>query len=76
VCLELTCNYGTETQDDFKYHAGNGERDGFGHVAFNTDDVYEACNMLEQKGAQFRNKPEGRMKMGMNFRGQCGFFGG
>lgn len=63
TCLELTYNYGTETQEDFKYHAGNGERDGFGHVAFNTDDVYEACNMLEQKGVQFKKKPdEGRMK--------------
>ena len=33
TALELTHNYGTETQDDFSYHAGNQERDGFGHVA-------------------------------------------
>jgi lactoylglutathione lyase len=33
VALELTYNYGTE-KDDFKgYHAGNEERDGFGHIA-------------------------------------------
>ena len=38
VTLELTHNYGTET-DDSKYHPGNEEKDGFGHVAFNTDDV-------------------------------------
>ena len=63
TCLELTHNYGTEDQDDFKYHPGNQEKDGFGHVAFNTDDVYEACTKLEEHGVQFKKKPdEGRMK--------------
>jgi lactoylglutathione lyase len=63
TCLELTYNYGTETQEDFKYHAGNDERDGFGHIAFNTDDVYDACERLEQNGVRFKKKPdEGRMK--------------
>ncbi|EKX31876.1 hypothetical protein GUITHDRAFT_149019, partial [Guillardia theta CCMP2712] len=49
--LELTHNYGTETDEAFKYHPGNQvaaeslaspdeaqERDGFGHVAFNCND--------------------------------------
>lgn len=63
TCLELTYNYGTEEQDDFKHHVGNQEKDGFGHIAFNTDDVYDACNVLEQKGVKFKKKPnEGRMK--------------
>mmetsp|Transcript_5589 Transcript_5589/g.8091 ORF Transcript_5589/g.8091 Transcript_5589/m.8091 type:complete len:349 (+) Transcript_5589:71-1117(+) len=63
TCLELTYNYGTEDQDEFKYHPGNQEKDGFGHVAFNTDDVYEACSKLEEQGVQFKKKPdEGRMK--------------
>ena len=45
VALELTHNHGTEDPDgDFKgYHAGNEERDGFGHVAVSCDDVYAAC---------------------------------
>ena len=61
--LELTHNYGTETQDDFKYHPGNQDKDGFGHVAFNCDDVYASSARLEEKGIQFKKKPDdGRMK--------------
>ena len=60
--LELTYNYGSEA-DDTKYHAGNEEKDGFGHIAFNCDDVYEACAKLEEQGVTFKKKPdEGRMK--------------
>ena len=62
TALELTYNYGSE-EDDTKYHPGNGEKDGFGHVAFNTDDVYAACEKLEKAGVAFKKKPdEGRMK--------------
>ena len=32
VALELTHNHGTE-DDDSTYHAGNAEKDGFGHIA-------------------------------------------
>jgi lactoylglutathione lyase len=61
--LELTHNYGTENDDSFKYHPGNQEKDGFGHIAFNCDDVYGSSAKLEEKGIQFKKKPdEGRMK--------------
>jgi len=74
--IELTHNHGTETQDDFKVWNGNTGADadgelhaetplarGFGHIAFNCDDVYEACGKLEAAGVKFRKKPdEGRMK--------------
>ena len=62
--LELTHNHGTEEQEDFKHFNGNEEgRQGFGHIAFNTDDVYAACDMLEMAGVTFKKKPdEGRMK--------------
>lgn len=30
--LELTWNYGTEKDADFKYHDGNSEPQGFGHI--------------------------------------------
>uniref|UniRef100_A0A7S1NJ34 Lactoylglutathione lyase n=1 Tax=Eutreptiella gymnastica TaxID=73025 RepID=A0A7S1NJ34_9EUGL len=63
VTLELTHNWGTETQEDFKYHPGNQEKDGFGHIAVNCDDVYARCAELEAKGVTFKKKPdEGRMK--------------
>jgi len=61
--LELTHNYGTETNYNFRYHAGNQEKDGFGHVAFNCLDVYDACAKLAEKKVTFKKKPdEGRMK--------------
>lgn len=30
--LELTWNYGTEKEEGFKYHSGNDEPQGFGHI--------------------------------------------
>lgn len=62
--LELTYNYGTDTDTSFQgYHPGNQEKDGFGHIAFSTNDVYEACQKLEDAGVTFKKKPdEGRMK--------------
>eukprot|EP00287_Rhodomonas_sp_CCMP768_P031535 CAMPEP_0202854138 /NCGR_PEP_ID=MMETSP1389-20130828/90844_1 /ASSEMBLY_ACC=CAM_ASM_000865 /TAXON_ID=302021 /ORGANISM="Rhodomonas sp., Strain CCMP768" /LENGTH=352 /DNA_ID=CAMNT_0049532713 /DNA_START=30 /DNA_END=1089 /DNA_ORIENTATION=- len=61
--LELTHNYGTEDDADFKYHPGNQEKDGFGHVAFNVNDVYATSDKLEAAGCSFKKKPdEGRMK--------------
>ncbi len=30
--LELTHNWGTETEPDFKYHDGNAQPQGFGHI--------------------------------------------
>jgi len=62
--IELTHNHGTENDPNFKYNNGNVEPNrGFGHIAFNTDDVYAACEKLEQAGAKFQKKPDdGRMK--------------
>lgn len=74
--VELTHNHGAETQADLKLWNGNTGRDadgelyaeepayrGFGHIAFNCDDVYDACAKLEAAGVKFRKKPdEGRMK--------------
>ena len=59
--LELTHNFGTEDASFKGYHPGNQEKDGFGHVAFNTDDVYAACELMEKAGISFKKKPdEGR----------------
>jgi len=63
VALELTHNHGTEKDESAKYHTGNQERDGFGHIAVNVDDVYATCEKLEKAGCTFKKKPdEGRMK--------------
>jgi len=77
--LELTHNHGTESDPDFKgYWSGNQGKDlpessplylkdgpvrGFGHVAFNVDDVYATSEALEKAGVKFQKRPdEGRMK--------------
>ncbi|CAJ1386975.1 unnamed protein product [Effrenium voratum] len=75
--LELTHNHGAESDASFKVWNGNTGRDagegpnfaeepaarGFGHIAFNCDDVYAASAKLEQAGVKFQKKPdEGRMK--------------
>eukprot|EP01094_Clydonella_sp_ATCC50884_P021123 TRINITY_DN4571_c0_g1_i2.p1 TRINITY_DN4571_c0_g1~~TRINITY_DN4571_c0_g1_i2.p1 ORF type:complete len:348 (+),score=100.22 TRINITY_DN4571_c0_g1_i2:76-1044(+) len=62
--LELTHNHGAEEDAELKYNNGNVEpHRGFGHIAFNTEDVYAACEKLAEKGVQFQKKPdEGRMK--------------
>lgn len=78
VALELTHNHGTEDDPTFKVWNGNTGRDagegspnysdapnarGFGHIAFNVDDVYAATDKLLANGVQFQKKPdEGRMK--------------
>jgi len=64
VTLELTHNHGTEEDGSFEgYHPGNKPGDGFGHIAFATDDVYKASDDLVAKGVEFKKLPnEGRMK--------------
>jgi lactoylglutathione lyase len=47
--LELTWNYGTEKDADFKYHNGNDEPQGFGHICVSVDDIQAACDRFEEK---------------------------
>lgn len=63
VCLELTHNYGTEKDDHFCVNNGNEEPyRGFGHIAFNTNDLQAAVKKLQQNNVKFRKLPEeGRM---------------
>lgn len=74
--LELTHNHGSENDDNFSVWNGNTGADasgalhadepkarGFGHIAFNTDDVYTASEELEKNGVKFHKRPdEGNMK--------------
>ena len=53
--LELTHNHGTENDADFKQYNGNEEgRQGFGHIGFLVDDVYEACDSIREMGYGFK----------------------
>eukprot|EP00929_Paragymnodinium_shiwhaense_P089939 TRINITY_DN5014_c0_g1_i2.p1 TRINITY_DN5014_c0_g1~~TRINITY_DN5014_c0_g1_i2.p1 ORF type:complete len:359 (+),score=70.25 TRINITY_DN5014_c0_g1_i2:70-1146(+) len=74
--LALMHTHGSEADPNFKLWSGNTGKDasgdlyadepayrGFGHIAFNVDDVYEACEKLEKADIKFQKKPdEGRMK--------------
>ena len=61
--LELTWNYGTEKDEDFKYHSGNEEPQGFGHIAVAVDDLDKACARFEERGVRWKKRlTDGRMK--------------
>ncbi|KAH7027915.1 lactoylglutathione lyase-like protein [Microdochium trichocladiopsis] len=61
--LELTWNYGTEKDADFKYHDGNSEPQGFGHICVSVDNLDAACARFEQMQANWKKRlTDGRMK--------------
>ena len=61
--LELTHNWGTENKENFSYHDGNKEPQGFGHIGFSVPDVYKASERFEKLGVNFIKKPDdGKMK--------------
>ena len=61
--LELTHNYGSEDKEDFSYHDGNSEPQGFGHICFNVPDLQAAVEWFDANGVTFKKRPdEGKMK--------------
>ena len=61
--LELTHNYGTESDAEFHYHSGNSEPQGFGHICFAVPNLQEAVAWFEQHQVIFKKRPEeGAMK--------------
>jgi len=62
--LNLVHYSGDEKNDELIMNNGNQKPyRGFGHIAFNCDDVYKSCDTLEKNGVKFHKKPDdGRMK--------------
>mmetsp|Transcript_78275 Transcript_78275/g.95807 ORF Transcript_78275/g.95807 Transcript_78275/m.95807 type:complete len:111 (+) Transcript_78275:3-335(+) len=62
--LELTHNWGTENDDNFSYHNGNDEPQGFGHIGFLVDDLNQTCDILENEcNVVFKKRPnDGKMR--------------
>ncbi|KAF4519694.1 hypothetical protein B566_EDAN003944 [Ephemera danica] len=61
--LELTHNWGTESDPDAKYHNGNSDPRGFGHIGITVPDVDIACKRFDELGVEFVKKPnDGKMK--------------
>ncbi|AMD21450.1 HER171Cp [Eremothecium sinecaudum] len=62
--LELTHNYGTESDPDFKINNGNQEpHRGFGHIAFTVADINKECERLEAEGVKFQKRlSDGRQR--------------
>ncbi|XP_075871515.1 lactoylglutathione lyase-like [Nelusetta ayraudi] len=61
--LELTHNWGSESDQNLKFHNGNREPLGFGHLGIRVPDVGEACRRFEELRVTFVKKPDsGKMK--------------
>ncbi|KAG4219559.1 hypothetical protein PC116_g31961 [Phytophthora cactorum] len=61
--LELTWNYGTEKDENFKYHDGNSEPQGFGHICVSVDNLDAACSRFEALNVNWKKRlTDGRMK--------------
>merc|ERR1719183_3403404 len=59
--LEMTHNHGTEKDDTFQVHTGNGDPvawNGFGHIGYIVDDLAACCDALEAMGVPFFKKPQ------------------
>ncbi len=61
--LELTHNWGTETDAEFKYHDGNAQPQGFGHICFSVPDLAAAVKWFDENNVTYVKRPEqGKMR--------------
>ncbi|GAA6231668.1 lactoylglutathione lyase-like [Lates japonicus] len=61
--IELTHNWGSESDENLSYHNGNNQPQGFGHIGIAVPDINAACKLFEERGVTFVKKPNsGKMK--------------
>jgi lactoylglutathione lyase len=61
--LEFTHNWGTESDPSFKYHDGNAQPQGFGHICFSVPDLDAAIRWFDSNDVPYIKRPEqGKMK--------------
>jgi lactoylglutathione lyase len=61
--LELTHNWGTESQADFRYHDGNAQPQGFGHICISVPDLDAAIAWFDENAVVYVKRPEqGKMR--------------
>lgn len=56
--LELTHNWGSEADADFKYHDGNAQPQGFGHICISVPDLDAAIRWFDGHGVPYVKRPE------------------
>lgn len=61
--LELTHNWGTQDDPAFKYHDGNAQPQGFGHICFAVPDLAAAVRWFDENQVPFVKRPDqGKMR--------------